>query len=570
MSVKDKFLLRNVEYHGRLYDKFPKIYNVYAIGMVACISGLMFGFDISSMSSMIGTHYYQEFFGRPSSTAQGGITASMAGGSLLGSIVSPNFSDAFGRRFSLHLCAALWIIGSIIQCASQNQGMLIAGRVISGMGIGFGSSVAPVYCSEVAPPKIRGTICGLFQFSVTLGIMILFYIGFGCHYINSTASFRVTWGLQMVPGLILLVGTFFLPESPRWLANHGRWEESYDIIARIGAKGDRDDPHVKFQIDEIKEQVMIDREAVDFSYKHLFRKKTIRKTIVGVSAQMWQQLCGMNVMMYYIVYIFRMAGYGESMVLVSGSIQYVLNVVMTIPALFLVDKIGRRPVLITGGILMFIWLFVVAGLLANYSVAEPDGFDGDQTVTIRIPEYHGSAARGVIAASYLFVCSFAPTWGIGIWIYCSEIFNNMERAKGTALSASVNWAFNFALAMFVPRAFQNISWQTYIIFGVFSVALTIQTIFMFPETKGKTLEEIDQMWADHIPAWQTASYVPILPVMKDNQGRKLGIDDNVEHVENVSCGPSTEKNGVKSPELASDSSSSASNRNGESKLVNQV
>lgn len=570
MSVKEKILLRNVDYHGRLYDKFPKIYNAYVIGAVACISGLMFGFDISSMSSMIGTDRYQEYFGHPSSTAQGGITASMSGGSLLGSLVSPNFSDAYGRRFSLHVCATLWIIGAIIQCASQNQGMLIAGRVISGMGIGFGSSVAPVYCSEIAPPKVRGTVCGLFQFSVTLGIMILFYIGFGCHYINGTAAFRLTWGLQMVPGFILMAGTFFLPESPRWLANRGRWEESFDIVARIAANGDREDENVKLQLEEIKEQVFIDQKAVNFSYRHLFRKKTIRKTIVGVSAQMWQQLCGMNVMMYYIVYIFRMAGYSGSTVLVSGSIQYVLNVVMTIPALFLVDKVGRRPVLIVGGILMFIWLFVVAGLLANYAVPEPDGFEGDQTVTISIPEYHGSAARGVIAASYLFVCSFAPTWGIGIWIYCSEIFNNMERAKGSALSASVNWAFNFALAMFVPKAFQNISWQTYIIFGVFSVALTIQTIFMFPETKGKTLEEIDQMWADHIPAWQTASYVPILPELRDDQGRKLGIDDNVEHVENTYQEPHAEKKGVKSPEIATETSSSASNRDGDSKRHNQV
>lgn len=531
--LKDKLLFHNINYQGRLYDKFPKIYNVYVIGMVACISGLMFGFDISSMSSMIGTNHYQEYFNYPTSTAQGGITASMAGGSFIGSLISPNFSDAFGRRFSLHMCATFWIIGAIIQSASQDQAMLIVGRVISGAGIGFGSSIAPVYCSEVAPPAIRGLICGLFQFSVTVGIMILFYIGFGLHYIDGTASFRLTWGLQIVPGLILLVATFFLPESPRWLANRNRWEEASDTVARITAKGNREDPYVRIQLEEIKEQVLIDQLAVDFSYRHLFRKKTIQKTIVGVSAQMWQQLCGMNVMMYYIVYIFKMAGYSGSTVLVSGSIQYVLNVLMTIPALFLVDKIGRRPVLITGGILMFIWLFVVAGLLATYAVPEPNGFDGDKTVTISIPSYHGSAARGVIAASYLFVCSFAPTWGIGIWIYCSEIFNNMERAKGSALCAAVNWAFNFALAMFVPNAFQNISWRTYIIFGVFSVALTIQTFYMFPETKGKTLEEIDQMWADKIPAWKSASYVANLPIMVDELENKLTHSENAQHVEDA-------------------------------------
>lgn len=533
MSLKNKLLLRDVQYRGAFYDRFPKIYNVYVIGIVSCISGLMFGFDISSMSSMIATDHYKHYFDTPDSITQGGITASMAGGSFLGSLVSSSVTDAFGRRVSLHVCATLWIIGAILQCASQDRAMLIVGRVISGLGIGFGSSAAPVYCSEVAPPKIRGFICGLFQLSVTVGIMVLFFIGYGCHFIDGTASFRITWGIQMVPGFVLLFATFFLPESPRWLANHDRWEETSEVVSRIGAHGNLDDPEVKLQLEEIREQVIIDQVALNFGYKDLFRKKTLPKTIVGLSAQMWQQLCGMNVMMYYIVYIFEMAGSTGNTVLLSGSIQYVLNVVMTIPALFLVDKAGRRPVLIAGGIFMFIWLFVVAGLLATYSVPQPNGFDGDDTVRISIPDSHKPAARGVIAASYLFVCSFAPTWGVGIWIYCSEIFNNMERAKGSALSAAVNWAFNFALAMFVPSAFRNINWKTYIIFGVFSVALTIQTFFMFPETRGKTLEEIDQMWADNIPAWRTGSYVPMLPVVEDDEGNKLGLIARSQHLETV-------------------------------------
>lgn len=531
MSLIDLLLFRNVQYEGKFYKKFPQIYNIYVIGVIACISGMMFGFDISSMSSMIGTQVYKDYFDSPDSLTQGGITASMAGGSLLGSLISPNFSDAYGRKVSMHVCSALWIIGAILQCAAQDQAMLIVGRVISGMGIGFGSSSAPVYCAEVAPPKIRGLISGLFQFSVTIGIMILFFIGYGCHFINGAAAFRVTWGLQIVPGLVLLVGLFFVPESPRWLANHDRWDETRTIVANIAANGDIEDEQVIFQLDEIKEQVLIDEAAKNFSYKDLFRKKTLPKTIVGVSAQMWQQLCGMNVMMYYIVYIFNMAGFTGNTNLISSAIQYVLNVIMTIPALFLIDKVGRRPLLIVGGILMFSWLFAVAGLLATYSVPVPGGVDGDTTVNIRIPDSSKSAANGVIACSYLFVCSFAPTWGVGIWIYCSEIFNNMERAKGSALSTATNWAFNFALAMFVPSAFRNISWKTYIIFGVFSVALTIQTFFMFPETRGKTLEEIDQMWADNIPAWKTSSYVPQLPVLEDEEGHKLGVMGNAQHLE---------------------------------------
>ncbi|KAL2709791.1 High-affinity glucose transporter [Kluyveromyces marxianus] len=541
MTLKDKLLLRNIEYKGTFYAKFPQIHNIYAIGVISCISGLMFGFDISSMSSMIGTETYKKYFDHPKSITQGGITASMSGGSFLGSLLSPAISDTFGRKVSLHICAVLWIVGCILQSAAQDQPMLIAGRVIAGLGIGFGSGSAPIYCSEISPPKVRGLITGLFQFSITVGIMILFYVGYGCHFLSGNLSFRLTWGLQVIPGFVLLVGVLFLPESPRWLANHDRWEETETIVAKVVAKGNVDDEEVKFQLEEIKEQVILDAAAKNFSFKDLLRPKTRKKLFVGVCAQMWQQLCGMNVMMYYIVYVFNMAGYTGNTNLVASSIQYVLNVLMTFPALFLIDKVGRRPVLIVGGIFMFTWLFAVAGLLASYSVPAPNGVNGDDTVTIRIPDKHKSAARAVIACSYLFVCSYAPTWGIGIWIYCSEIFNNMERAKGSSVAAATNWAFNFALAMFVPSAFKNINWRTYIIFGAFSVALTVQTFFMFPETRGKTLEEIDQMWADDIPAWKTTSYVPQLPVVEDEEGNKLGLLGNPQHLEDVNSNEESEQ-----------------------------
>lgn len=524
---------KRIDFKGTIYNKFPKVYNIFVIGFTACISGLMFGFDVSSMSSMIGTDGYKKYFGSPGPTEQGGITACMPAGSFVACLVAPYFSDNFGRRVSLHLCAVFWMIGAVLQCASQDLAMLCVGRVISGIGVGFGSSVTPVYCSELAPPKIRGAIGGLFQFSVTLGIMILFFIGYGAHFINGAGSFRLTWGIELVPGTCLFMAVFFLPESPRWLALHDRWEESENIVARVGAKGDRENAQVRIQLEEIKEQVELEKEAESFQLKDLFRPKTRLKTIVGMLAQMWQQMCGMNVMMYYIVYIFTMAGYKGGAVLVSGSIQYVLNVVMTIPALFLMDKCGRRPVLLIGGAFMAAWLFAVAGLLATYSIPYPNGYEGDKTVRIAIPKKDKPAASGVIACSYLFVCSFAPSWGVCIWIYCAEIFNNTERAKGSGLCTAINWIFNFALALFVPSAFKNLTWKTYIMFGVFSVALTINTFLMFPETKGKTLEEIDQMWEAHVPAWKSHSWVPTIPPPNKFDEPIPKDKTDIEHVEDI-------------------------------------
>ncbi|ODV97824.1 hypothetical protein PACTADRAFT_324 [Pachysolen tannophilus NRRL Y-2460] len=492
------------------YDKFPKTYNMYIIAFVSTIGGLMFGFDISSVSSFLSQEYYLKFFDSPDTITQGGISASMAGGSFIGSLIASYISDPLGRRVSLQVSSMFWMIGAAIQSSSQNRAQLICGRFISGFGIGISSSTAPSYVSEISPKKIRGTMGGIFQWSVTIGIMVMFFIGYGCTFIDGVGSFRLAWGLQIVPGAMLFVGVPFLPESPRWLANHGQWSKAEDIVARINSKGDLEDPEVIIELKEIKEQVLIDEDAKDVTFAELFNKTNIKRTTVGMCGQMWQQMCGMNVMMYYIVYIFEMAGYTGNTNLVASSIQYVIFVVMTAPALFFLDKVGRRPLLLIGAVLMAAFLFAVGAILAVYSEPTTD-FDGNENITISIPDSNKAAAKALIACSYLFVATFGPTWGPGIWLYCSEIFPNRIRAKANGVSTSVNWIFNFALGMFVPTAFHNISWKTYMIFGTFCVVAFFNVYFLFPETQGKTLEEIDQMWQDGVPAWRTKNYVVELP-----------------------------------------------------------
>ncbi|KAG7660423.1 HGT1 [[Candida] subhashii] len=504
-------------------DKLPKIYNVYFIAMFSTIAGMMFGFDISSMSAFIGTDSYKRFFDNPGSDIQGFITSCMALGSFFGSIASSFVSEPFGRRLSLLICAFFWMVGAAIQSSSQNRAQLIIGRLISGLGVGFGSSVAPIYGAELAPRKIRGLIGGLFQFSVTLGILIMFYLSYGLGHIDGTASFRIAWGLQIVPGLVLFFGCFIIPESPRWLAKQGAWDEVEYIVSKIQAKGNKEDPDVMIEIAEIKEQLLIDAAAANIGYATLFRKKYIRRTFTAMFAQIWQQLTGMNVMMYYIVYIFQMAGYSGNANLVASSIQYVLNTICTVPALYFFDKVGRRPLLMGGAVMMMIFQFGVAGILATYSVPWADS--GNEAVNIRIPEENKSASRGVIACCYLFVCSFASTWGVGIWVYCSEIWgDNRISQRGNAISTSANWIINFAIAMYTPSGFQNISWRTYIIYGVFCIVMAVHVFVGFPETRGKRLEEIGQMWDENVPAWRSASWIPHIPIASEAElARKLSV-----------------------------------------------
>ncbi|RKP30963.1 general substrate transporter [Metschnikowia bicuspidata] len=495
-------------------DKTPNTYNVYFIASISCLSGMMFGFDISSMSVFVGQEPYLRFFNNPSSEIQGFITACMSLGSFFGSLSSAFVSEPFGRRASLLVCAILWIIGSIIQSSAMNRAQLIAGRIISGWGIGVGSSVAPVYGSELAPRKIRGFIGGLFQFSVTVGIFIMFLIGYAFSHINGNASFRIPWGFQAIPGLCLLFGLFFIPESPRWLAKQGYWDEAEYIVAKIQAKGDLDNPDVQIEISEIKEQLMIDEHAKNFTYGDLFSKKYRKRTITAVFAQIWQQLTGMNVMMYYIVYIFQMAGFSENTNLIPSLIQYIINMVVTVPSLWLLDKIGRRIMLMTGAVMMMAFQFGVAGILATYSIPA----NLSDSVRITIPKENRSAAIGVIACCYLFVASFASSWGVGIWVYCSEVWgDSLSRQRGASLSTSANWIFNFAIAMFTPSSFEKIAWKTYIIYAIFCFCMFIHVFLFFPETKGKRLEEIAQIWEDNVPAWKTANWQPHIPIASDAQ-----------------------------------------------------
>ncbi|KAK9384092.1 general substrate transporter [Kockiozyma suomiensis] len=480
-----------------------RLYNPYLVAFSATIGGMLFGFDISSVSAFVDNATYKEYFGNPTSLQQGGITASMAGGSFLGSLCAGTLSDRIGRKYSIQLGSLVWIVGAAIQCSVQNRAQLICGRLIAGLAIGVCSSQVPVYLSELSPKKIRGRLVGLFQWAVTWGILIMFYISYGCSFIEGPASFRTAWGLQMVPGAILFGTLFFFPESPRWLASRDRWEEAVDIIRHVQGSGDGPESEdIQLEIEELREAVRIEQLSADVTYFDLFKKGSRLRTFVGTSAQIWQQLTGMNVMMYYVVYTFEMAGYTGNTGLVSSSIQYVINMAMTVPALLFIDKWGRRPLLIYGALVQGIWLFAVSGLMAQYGHWVPEVAGNDQ-IRWSVPDR--TAAKAIIACNYLFVASFAMTWGPGIWLYVSEIFPMKQRAVGNGFCGAWNWIFNFALAFFVPPAFTNIQWKTYIIFSVFCICMAVNVFFLFPETKGKTLEEVDILWEEKIKPWKTAN-----------------------------------------------------------------
>jgi MFS family permease len=271
----------------------------------ATIGGLLFGFDISSMSAWIGTDQYTDYFNHPDADLQGIITASMSLGSFAGSLAAGPLSDKLGRKLALVVACIIWIVGSIVTATTHSVGQLIAGRVINGLSVGITSSQVPVYLSELSRKEIRGRVVGIQQWSIEWGILIMFFISYGCSFIKGTTSFRLAWGLQAVPAAILLAVIPFFPESPRWFAEKGRWDECREIL--IFLHGETEVSQIEFE--EIKLQVEAERSAgngwLGLFGKDLFMYKRIT---VGVFAQLWQQMLGGNVMMYYIVYVFEMAG----------------------------------------------------------------------------------------------------------------------------------------------------------------------------------------------------------------------------------------------------------------------
>ncbi|PYH96578.1 sugar transporter [Aspergillus ellipticus CBS 707.79] len=532
--------------------------NLYFISAIAVIGGGLFGFDVSSMSAIIDTDAYLCYFNPgphtynsdgsvvckgPNANVQGGITASMSGGSWLGSLISGYLSDRFGRKTSIQIGSLIWCIGSIIVCASQNIPMLIVGRIINGLSVGICSAQVPVYISEIAPPTKRGRVVGLQQWAVTWGILIMFYVSYGCSFIKGTAAFRVPWGLQMIPAILLFLGLLMLPESPRWLARNDRWEECHAVLTLVHGKGDPSSPFVQREYEEIKSMCEFERNNADVSFLELFKPNMINRTQVGLFTQIWSQLTGMNVMMYYITYIFAMAGLKGNNNLVSSSIQYVINVIMTVPALVWGDRWGRRPTFMLGSLFMMIFLYANAGLMATYGHKAPAG--GLNNIAAESWVIEGPASKAVIACTYLFVASYAISFGPASWVYPPELFPLRLRGKAGALCTSGNWAFNFALSYFVPPAFVNIQWKVYVVFGVFCTAMLIHIFFMFPETTGKTLEEVEAIFTDPsgipyigTPAWKTKNEYSRAELIEEvgYDEDKRGAAGEVVHQETMATG----------------------------------
>ncbi|KAK9369644.1 general substrate transporter [Lipomyces kononenkoae] len=475
-----------------------RLLNVYTISAFTALGGAISGFDISSMSGVISGEQYQNYYGNPLGTRQGVITSALAAGSLVGALFSSYLGDIFSRKVAIQIGASLWCTGAAIQAASTGVPMLIVGRVISGLCVGITTTIVPIYQSEISPRQVRGRIVSLQQFAITWGIMIQYFIEYGCSFLNSTASFRVPWSVQTLPAIVLFIGLFWFPRSPRWLASKDRWDEALLVLAFLRTTNcDVNHPMVLAEYKEIEDQIKLEREEESNSYAELFSRKVRKRVLLSMAIAMWSQLSGMNVLMYYIIYVLKSAGLSNSML--ASSIQYVINMLMTIPSILWVDNWGRRPALLIGSIVMSFWLLLIGVLLMAFGMPNPNQ---DQPYTWIVVN-HPSATRSILAFSYLAVATFAASWGPIGWMYPPEVVPLRVRTKSVALATATNWASNFGLGLAVPPLLRSIRWRLFFIFAAFNVMAFLHVLVAAPETKRRTLEELDEIFEHGDPLWKS-------------------------------------------------------------------
>lgn len=404
---------------------FPKTYNTYFVALIATMGGMLFGFDISSMSAIVITDQYIDYFNNPHDVRQGGIGSALAAGSILGSIGAGWVSNKWGRRDSIMFACLWWLIGTAIQVATNGTASLVMGRLLNGVCVGITSSQVPVYLAEIAKKEKRGSIIVIQQLAIEWGIFIMYFIGYGCSFITGDASFRTAWAMQFIPCVMLMCGLPFLPRSPRWLAKVDRSEEAIKTLASIQAGGNVDDPLVVAEWKEITEVLALERQA-GTGWRKFVANGMWRRTVAGISVQAWQQLSGANVMTYYVVYVFQMANLTGNINLVSSGVQYALFIIFTSFIFFYIDKTSRRSILGYGALGMAVCHFVVGGVLSAGEYV-PEGVDGNLNVLIRVT---GSKSHTVIAFSYLLIIIYALTLAPVAWVYAAEVWSLETRATG--------------------------------------------------------------------------------------------------------------------------------------------
>ncbi|CCU60475.1 arabinose-proton symporter AraE [Bacillus subtilis] len=440
---------------------------VILISCAAGLGGLLYGYDTAVISGAIG--FLKDLYSL-SPFMEGLVISSIMIGGVVGVGISGFLSDRFGRRKILMTAALLFAISAIVSALSQDVSTLIIARIIGGLGIGMGSSLSVTYITEAAPPAIRGSLSSLYQLFTILGISATYFINLavqrsGTYEWGVHTGWRWMLAYGMVPSVIFFLVLLVVPESPRWLAKAGKTNEALKILTRINGE-----TVAKEELKNIENSLKIEQMG---SLSQLFKPGLRKALVIGILLALFNQVIGMNAITYYGPEIFKMMGFGQNAGFVTTCIVGVVEVIFTVIVVLLIDKVGRKKLMSIGSAFMAIFMILIG------------------------TSFYFELTSGIMMIVLIlgFVAAFCVSVGPITWIMISEIFPNHLRARAAGIATIFLWGANWAIGQFVPMMIDSFGLAyTFWIFAVINILCFLFVVTICPETKNKSLEEIEKLW----------------------------------------------------------------------------
>ena len=433
--------------------------------MIGALGGLLFGYDTAVISGAIG---FLETKFSLDVNQKGFAVSSAIFGCILGVAVSGNLADKVGRKNSLLLTALLFLISAIASAIAYSYIFFVVARIIGGIGVGAASMLSPLYISEISPANKRGTLVTLYQLAIVLGINIVFFFNYKVSQYSTEAwnvdfGWRYMVGSEVVPAMLFFIALLIVPESPRWLLKKGREEEALNVLTKVNTEE---------QAKKVLQDIDLALKKEKGTFKELFEPGLRMAMLIGIILALFSQITGINSIMYYAPEILKSAGFGVDSALMQTVIIGVVNTIFTFVAIKYIDDLGRRTLLLWGASGMALCLFGI-GLL--YQLAFTDG-------------------PWLLILILGFVGCFAMSLGPIPWVIISEIFPTKMRGTAMSLAIVVLWVGVVIISQFTPVLLKMGESITFWIFMINAILFLIFTVRFIPETKGKTLEEIEQYW----------------------------------------------------------------------------
>ncbi|KAL2830158.1 hexose carrier protein [Aspergillus pseudoustus] len=444
---------------------------VFGAASLASLGGISFGYD-QGVISIINAEFGKGF-----------MTGMLLLGALVGCLLMPYLVDRISRKWALAAAVVVFDTGAVIQTSAQNYGAIVAGRAIGGVGMGALAMGAPLYIAEIAPSNLRGTLLVLESVSIVSVAVISYWITFGTRFIAGETSFRLPLGLQMIPATVLGVTIHFFPYSPRWLALADCADECVASQAKLHRLPSTD-PRVQAEFWGILLETTVQRALNEKRHPAITGAKLDIISwldLLRLRVTFFQQFMGVNAFIYYALALFQSIGQTAEMSLVLSGVFNVLQLVAVLVCILLIDNLDRRPLAIFGGFGAASAYIIIAVLSALYS---------DNRAA------HVAAGWAGVAMSFLFIIVFGAFYSSLGWALPPEVYTNTSRARGVGLATSVGWLGNFIVGISTPPMIASIGYGTYLFYAALCLLAGLWAVFLLPETRGKTLKELDKLFGD--------------------------------------------------------------------------